>query len=68
MFRMAAQLRAIRASYQGTDTAWADHYFYDFNDLHSSSELSDSPRRVAGIAAKPRRNPFPRALRDGARD
>ena len=55
MFRMAAQLRAIRAAYRGTDTAWADRYFFDFNDRHSSSELAGSPRRVAGTAAEPRR-------------
>jgi hypothetical protein len=29
---MAGQLREIRAAMQGTDTTWADHYFFDFND------------------------------------
>jgi glycosyltransferase involved in cell wall biosynthesis len=32
MFAMARQLRDIRAAMNGTDTAWADHYFFDFND------------------------------------
>jgi glycosyltransferase involved in cell wall biosynthesis len=30
MFAMARQLRAIRAAWTGTDTAWADQYFFDF--------------------------------------
>jgi glycosyltransferase involved in cell wall biosynthesis len=67
MFRMAAQLRSIRAAYQRTDAAWADRYFYDFND-HHWTELPDSPRRVAITAAARRRRAFARALRDGARD
>jgi hypothetical protein len=32
MVKMAAQLRGIRAAYRGTDPAWADEYFFDFND------------------------------------
>jgi GT2 family glycosyltransferase len=32
MFRMALQARQIRAVMKGTDTAWVDHYFFDFND------------------------------------
>jgi len=32
MFRMALELREIRAAYKGTDSAWADRYFFDFND------------------------------------
>jgi hypothetical protein len=32
MFGMAAQLGQIRAVVKGTDTAWADRYFFDFND------------------------------------
>jgi GT2 family glycosyltransferase len=32
MFRMALQAREIRAALRGTDTAWADRYFFDFND------------------------------------
>ncbi len=32
MFRMGLQLRQIRAVLRGTDTAWVDHYFFDFND------------------------------------
>jgi len=31
MFKMATELRAIRAAYQGVDTGWADRYFFDFN-------------------------------------
>jgi glycosyltransferase involved in cell wall biosynthesis len=31
MFGMALQARAIRAVMRGTDTAWADWYFFDFN-------------------------------------
>ena len=29
---LALQLREIRAAYKGTDTSWADRYFFDFND------------------------------------
>jgi len=32
MFRMALQAREIRAVMKGTDTAWVDRYFFDFND------------------------------------
>ena len=32
MFAMALQLREIRAAMKGTDTAWVDRYFFDFND------------------------------------
>lgn len=32
MFAMALQLREIRAAFKGTDTAWADRYFFDFNE------------------------------------
>jgi glycosyltransferase involved in cell wall biosynthesis len=32
MFAMATQLRQIRAARKGTDTAWVDRYFFDFND------------------------------------
>jgi glycosyltransferase involved in cell wall biosynthesis len=32
MFAMAAQLREIRAAIKGTDTAWVDRYFFDYND------------------------------------
>jgi glycosyltransferase involved in cell wall biosynthesis len=32
MFAMALQVREIRAVVQGTDTAWVDRYFFDFND------------------------------------
>jgi glycosyltransferase involved in cell wall biosynthesis len=32
MFAMAGQLGAIRAAWRGTDPAWADRYFFDFND------------------------------------
>lgn len=32
MFAMALQLREIRAAFKGTDTAWADRYFFEFND------------------------------------
>ena len=32
MFAMAVQLRRIRAASKGTDTAWADRYFFDYND------------------------------------
>jgi hypothetical protein len=32
MFMMASQLGEIRAAMHGTDTTWADHYFFDFND------------------------------------
>ena len=32
MFGMALQLREIRAAMRGTDTAWVDRYFFDFND------------------------------------
>jgi glycosyltransferase involved in cell wall biosynthesis len=32
MFTMASQLGDIRAAMNGTDTAWADRYFFDFND------------------------------------
>lgn len=32
MFAMALQLRQIRAASKGTDTAWADRYFFDYND------------------------------------
>jgi glycosyltransferase involved in cell wall biosynthesis len=32
MFAMAFQLRAIRAAFDGSDTSWADEYFFDFND------------------------------------
>jgi glycosyltransferase involved in cell wall biosynthesis len=31
MFGMARQLREIRAVARGTDTAWVDRYFFDFN-------------------------------------
>jgi glycosyltransferase involved in cell wall biosynthesis len=31
MFRMALELREIRAAIRGTDTAWVDRYFFDFN-------------------------------------
>ena len=31
MFGMARQAREIRAVVKGTDTAWADRYFFDFN-------------------------------------
>jgi glycosyltransferase involved in cell wall biosynthesis len=31
MFGMARQLREIRAVVKGTDTAWVDRYFFDFN-------------------------------------
>lgn len=31
MFAMALQWRQIRAAYKGTDTAWVDRYFLDFN-------------------------------------
>jgi glycosyltransferase involved in cell wall biosynthesis len=32
MFGMSRQAREIRAALRGTDTAWADRYFFDFND------------------------------------
>jgi len=32
MFGMALQGREIRAALKGTDTAWVDRYFFDFND------------------------------------
>lgn len=32
MFAMALQLREIRAVIKGTDTAWVDRYFFDFNE------------------------------------
>ncbi|MGZ6964961.1 MAG: glycosyltransferase [Acidimicrobiia bacterium] len=32
MFGMALQAREIRAVMKGTDTAWADRYFFDFNE------------------------------------
>lgn len=32
MFAMALQLRDIRATAKGTDTTWADRYFFDFNE------------------------------------
>jgi len=32
MFAMARQARQIRAVLKGTDTAWVDRYFFDFND------------------------------------
>ena len=31
MFAMALQAREIRAAMKGTDTAWVDRYFFDFN-------------------------------------
>ena len=31
MFGMALQAREIRAAVRGTDTAWVDRYFFDFN-------------------------------------
>jgi hypothetical protein len=31
MFAMALQAREIRAVMKGTDTAWVDRYFFDFN-------------------------------------
>ena len=31
MFAMALQLREIRAALKGTDPAWVDRYFFDFN-------------------------------------
>lgn len=31
MFRMALELREIRAAFKGTDSSWADRYFFDFN-------------------------------------
>ena len=46
---MAAQLRAIRAAYQGTDTGWADHYFYDFNDRRW---IMEGRAKVAEILAR----------------
>ena len=32
MFAMARQARQIRAVLKGTDSAWVDRYFFDFND------------------------------------
>lgn len=32
MFRMALELREIRAAWRGRDTTWADRYFFDFED------------------------------------
>ena len=32
MFGLALQAREIRAVIKGTDTAWVDRYFFDFND------------------------------------
>lgn len=32
MFRMVSQSRQILAAARGTDTGWADRYFFDFND------------------------------------
>ena len=32
MFAMALQVREIRAVIKGTDTAWVDRYFFDFNE------------------------------------
>jgi glycosyltransferase involved in cell wall biosynthesis len=32
IFAMARQAREIRAAMKGTDTAWVDRYFFDFND------------------------------------
>jgi hypothetical protein len=31
MFAQALQAREIRAALKGTDTAWVDRYFFDFN-------------------------------------
>jgi len=31
-FAMALHLREIRAVVKGTDNAWVDRYFFDFND------------------------------------
>jgi hypothetical protein len=44
MFAMATQLRAIRAAYNGTDPAWADEYFLDYND----AGLVSAPREEVG--------------------
>jgi GT2 family glycosyltransferase len=32
MFAMVLQAREIRATLKGTDTAWVDRYFFDFNN------------------------------------
>lgn len=32
MFAMPRQAREIHAVWKGTDTAWIDHYLFDFND------------------------------------
>ncbi len=36
MFAMALQLRGIRAAFRGTDSAWVDRYFFEFNDRSTS--------------------------------
>jgi glycosyltransferase involved in cell wall biosynthesis len=36
MFAMALQLREIRAAFRGTDSAWVDRYFFEFNDRSTS--------------------------------
>ena len=40
MFRMALQLRQIRAAFTGTDSAWADRYFYDYADTPPPDEVT----------------------------
>lgn len=37
MFRLALELRSIRACANGSDTAWADKYFFDFNDVPATT-------------------------------
>ena len=40
MFKMALQLRQIRAAFTGADSAWADRYFYDYADTPPPDEVT----------------------------
>jgi len=40
MFKMALQLRQIRAAFTGANSAWADRYFYDYADTPPPDEVT----------------------------
>jgi glycosyltransferase involved in cell wall biosynthesis len=47
MFAMISQFRSIRATVRGVDSAWADRYFFDFNDATDEGSVAARETPIA---------------------